>query len=163
MKSLLLLRHAKSSWENAHLADFDRPLSERGERDAPRMGRLLRREDLVPDLIVTSTARRAQQTAERVATYSGYEHDIEYTRDFYHAGPGEYLAHLAQLSDTWQQVMVVGHNPGLEELLELLTGEAELLPTAAIAHVRLPIHRWHELNEKTEGELVAVWRPREVS
>ena len=162
MKTLLILRHAKSSWKNAGLADHDRPLNKRGQRDAPRMGQLLRGEGLIPDLILSSTARRALDTAEAAAETSGFEGDIESRPDFYMAGPEAYLRALRGLSDDYGCVLVIGHNPGLEELLETLTGEAETMPSAALAQVELPIRRWRDLGNGTEGKLVNVWRPKEL-
>lgn len=164
---LLILRHAKSSWKDSGLADHDRPLNKRGLRDAPRMGWLLREEDLLPDLILSSTALRARKTAEMVAEKSGYEGELEYRGDFYGAEPEIYLGALSSLTDEYSRVMVVGHNPGLEELLELLTGEFERIPTGALAQVVLPIHAWRELSDieesSLEGELVNLWRPRDLS
>jgi len=162
VKTLLILRHAKSSWSDPALADHDRPLNKRGKKDAPRIGALLRREDLVPELIISSTARRARATAEIVAEHSGCEGQIRLERDLYASGPEAYLQVLAALPDEYRRVMVVGHNPGLEELLEALTGDYERLPTAALAQVRLPIKRWRELAEETSGELVHVWIPKEL-
>lgn len=164
---LLILRHAKSSWKVSGLADHERPLNKRGLQDAPRMGWLLREEDLLPDLILSSTAVRARKTAEIVAEKSGYEGELEYRSDFYGAGPEAYLGALSSLTDEYSRVMVVGHNPGLEELLELLTGEFEKMPTAALAQVVLPIQTWRELSDieesSLEGELVNLWRPRDLS
>lgn len=162
MKTLLILRHAKSSWKASGLADHDRPLNKRGKRDAPRMGKLVRKEGLVPDLIVCSTARRAQETAEAVSEASGYEGEIQPAPEFYAAGPEAYLEALRRVPDDYRGVMVIGHNPGLEELLELLTDEAEPLSTAALARVALPIKRWKDLSARTRGELMQVWRPREL-
>lgn len=162
MKTLLILRHAKSSWKKPGLADQDRPLNKRGKRDAPRMGQLVEQEDLVPDLIITSTAKRARVTAELVAENSGYEGEIQLERSFYMGYPEAYLEVLRQLPDEIQTVMVVGHNPGLEELLEELVMEPERLPTAALARVDLPIQSWQELDDEVVGELVSLWRPREL-
>jgi phosphohistidine phosphatase len=162
MKTLLILRHAKSSWDNARLADHDRPLNERGQQDAPRVGRLLRDEELTPDLIITSSAERALATAEAVALSSGYEAELTITRHFYHADPEAYLDTLRHLPDAYERVMVVGHNPGLEELVELLSEQAERMPTAALAHIRLPISRWAELTDETAGKLLNLWWPREL-
>lgn len=163
MKTLLILRHAKSSWKNPSLDDHDRPLNKRGKRDAPRMGKLLRKKDLVPDLIISSTARRARKTAKVVAKASHYDGEIRLTRSLYHAGPAEYLEVLRDLPDDYQRVMVVGHNPGMEELLELLTDIPEFMPTAALAQVALPIDRWAELDDTVPGELRKLWRPRELA
>lgn len=162
MKTLLILRHAKSSWDNARLTDHERPLNTRGRRDAPRMGRLLRDEDLVPDLIVTSSAERAYATAELVALSCDYEDDIVVTRDLYHAGAEDYVEFLCELGGDHAVILVVGHNPGLEELVTSLTDEQERIPTAALAQVMLPIERWEELRDDTDGVLQNFWRPKEL-
>lgn len=162
MKILLILRHAKSSWKKPGLADHDRPLNKRGKRDAPRMGQLVEQEGLVPDLIISSTAQRARVTAEVVAENSGYEGEIQLERSFYMGYPEAYLEVLCQLPDEVGTVMVVGHNPGLEELLEELVMEPERLPTAAMARIDLPIQSWQELDDEVVGELVKLWRPREL-
>jgi phosphohistidine phosphatase len=162
MKTLLILRHAKSSWNEAGLADHDRPLNRRGKQDAPRMGELLRREGLLPDLIVSSTAARARSTAEIVAQHCGYDSEIRLARELYAAGPEAWLEALAALPDDFRCVLLVGHNPDLEELLETLTGEYVRLPTAALAQVSLPLARWRGLNEVGQARLVNVWRPKEL-
>ena len=162
MKTLLLLRHAKSDWRDPQLADHDRPLNKRGKRDARRMGRLLRDENLLPDLIITSTAERTRTTVEGMAAESAYAGKIKARRVFYLAGPESSLEVLRGVPDTYQRVMVVGHNPGLEELLAQLTGTVIILPTAALAQVSLPIRHWGELGEETKGKLKGVWRPREL-
>jgi len=160
MKTLLILRHAKSSWKDMSLTDHDRPLKKRGLRDAPRMGKLLREEGLVPDLILSSTAKRALKTAVLVADASGYEGDIDVQREFYPGYPDTYIDVLRETGDEVQIVMVVGHNPGLEELLDRLTEAGEFLPTAALAQVTLPVQSWDELNYETSGEMVNLWLPR---
>lgn len=162
MKTLLILRHAKSSWKEDNLSDRDRPLNTRGKRDAPRMGELLRREDLVPDLMISSTAKRARDTADLVTEASGYEGEVILTDEFYMAEPEDYVSVLSQVDDAYNRVMVVGHNPGQELLVEFLTGVDEHLPTAALAQVTLPIERWADMNDETEGELVNLWLPRSL-
>ena len=162
MKTLLILRHAKSSWKNSELADHDRPLNKRGKRDVPRMGELLVREALIPDLIISSSARRAKMTTELLVEESGFEGEILFERDLYAAWPEAYIETLCVTPDEFETVMVVGHNPGLEDLLEILIGEVERMPTAALANVSLPIKRWRELSFETEGELVNIWRPKEL-
>jgi phosphohistidine phosphatase len=163
MKILLLLRHAKSSWKHTELPDFDRPLNKRGKSDAPRMGELLRQMDLLPDLILSSTAQRARQTTQAVVDASGYGGEVRWLDSLYAAPPEAYLEALRRLDDSLQRVMVVGHNPGLEELLEALTGAAQPLPTAALAQVLLPIQGWSQLGEDVSGELVQIWQPRQLS
>jgi phosphohistidine phosphatase len=162
MKTLLILRHAKSSWKDEDLSDHDRPLNKRGKRDAPRMGKLLRERPLVPDLIVSSTAKRARKTASKVAKQCGYEGVIELTGDLYLAAPEQYLQVLCGVPDHIECVMIVGHNPGAEDLLAQLTGQSAHLPTAALAHVKLPIDNWSELGADTQGELAEFWCPRDL-
>jgi phosphohistidine phosphatase len=162
MKTLIIMRHAKSSWDQTNLADHDRPLKKRGERDAPRMGELLLDEDLIPDLIITSSAKRALATAEAVADACDYAGEILVTRIFYHADPETFIEELQGVDDRASMVMVVGHNPGLEDLLEELTGEWHRLPTATIAVVDLPVRRWGELSEVTQGNLVNLWTPKSI-
>jgi len=162
MKTLLLMRHAKSSWDNNELSDFDRPLNSRGRRDAPRMGQLLAQEDLTPDLIVTSAARRAATTAELVALAAGYGGDIHYTRELYLADTDTYLELAREIASDVNGLLLVGHNPDMEALVSLLAGHEERMPTAALAHFRLAIDHWSALTEETGGELVALWRPKEL-
>ena len=162
MRTLLLLRHAKSSWKEQGLADHGRPLNRRGKRDAPRMGRLLNVEGLVPDRIVSSTANRARTTALKVAEECGYGKAIEINEDLYLATPEDQLAVLRDLYFDEPCVMLVGHNPGLESLLYLLTGEDERLPTAALAQISLDIESWADLREHAGGILVNLWRPKEL-
>jgi phosphohistidine phosphatase len=161
MKTLLILRHAKSSWRHAHISDHERPLNERGQRDAPRVGQRLRQEGPAPELIVSSSARRALATAEAVAAAVAYDHEIAVTRSLYHAGVAECIEILQSLPDKVNVVMIVGHNPGLEELLFALTGAHESMPTAALAHIQLPIDTWLQLSEETDGRLLALWLPRD--
>lgn len=161
MKTLLILRHAKSAWDELDVADHDRPLNKRGKYDAPRVGQLLRDEDLVPDLILSSTAKRAHRTAKLAAEACGYKGEIELAETLYLAGPEAYLAALSSVPDKCRRVMVVGHNPGLEALLEKLTGEAKALPTAALAQVVLPIAYWRQV-EAAEGRLLGLWLPRDL-
>jgi phosphohistidine phosphatase len=162
MKTLLLMRHAKSSWSESGLADHDRPLNKRGKQAAPEMGRLLRKEGLVPDLILCSTARRSRQTAEAVAQACGYEGTVESQRDLYYSDAACYTDILRHLPDRVNCVLLVGHNPESEELLEMLTGSAERMTTAAIAHIDLPIAHWQLLTEALDVPLLHLWRPREL-
>lgn len=159
-KLLLLMRHAKSSWADGTLADFERPLNGRGKQDAPRMGELLRRRELLPDLIITSEARRARDTTARVVEASGYEGEVRSTRELYEAEPEDFLEVLHAAPDSCARVMLVAHNPGLEMLLELLTGIAEALPTGALAAIQLPVASWRELHEGVRGKLLGLWSPK---
>ncbi len=162
MKTLLIMRHAKSDWDNSKLSDHARPLNKRGKQDAPQMGKLLKEHDLVPDMIMTSTAERALTTAELVVLACDYDGELVTTNSFYHADPATYLEVLQGVDDQYKRVMIVGHNPGMEELVADLTGVAEHFTTANIAHVELPISSWSQLNEDTTGKLLNLWRPKEV-
>jgi len=162
MKTLLLMRHAKSSWNNPGLSDHDRPLNARGRRAAPRMGRLLADEGLVPDVIVSSTAERARLTTAGVLEACPFEGDVIYTRDLYHAGVEDMLEILVGIDTKKECVMMVGHNPGMEYFLEEICGEIEHMPTAAIALIQFVIEEWSELSDESEGELLNFWRPKEL-
>jgi phosphohistidine phosphatase len=162
LKTLLLLRHAKSSWDDPGLDDHDRPLNKRGRRDAPRMGRLVRDEEIVPDVILCSTAERARETAEAVAEASGFSGETRFLHALYLAGPGEILASLRRVGPEVETAMVVGHNPGIEELLFGLTGVGEGLSTAALARVSLPVPRFRDLRAGVRGKLVGLWRPKDL-
>lgn len=163
MKTLLILRHAKSSWGKPELPDHERPLNKRGKHDAPRVGKLLREEGLVPDVILSSTARRARETAERVIETSGFEGNLLLIPEFYHGSYEAMLELLREVPEDADNVMVVGHNPELEEFIQELADEYARLPTAALAKVELPIQKWSELRETVTGKLVKVWRPRDDS
>jgi phosphohistidine phosphatase len=162
MKTLLLLRHAKSCWKKSDSDDHERPLNKRGKKDAPRMGRLLRDENLLPDLIVASSAKRCRKTAEQIIQHSDYRGETRFCGQLYEADAGKLRDFLARLPDDVSRVLVVGHNPGLEELLEPLAGVYTPLSTAALAQVELPIDAWSNLSSETRGNLVRVWQPREL-
>ena len=163
MKSILVLRHAKSSRKDPDLTDHDRPLNKRGKRDAPRMGRLMKKENLVPDVIISSTAIRARSTAEAVAKASGYKGEIVLNKSLYAAGPEAYLGVMHDLSDEYVRVLIVGHNPGLEDLVELLTGEIHLMPTCSLAHVKFRVGKWSDIDNKIKGQIGEIWLPRELA
>lgn len=163
MKQLLLMRHAKSDWSNDRLADHDRPLNQRGRHDAPLMGQLLSREEWTPDLILSSSARRTRETASLVAQACDYAGTPQATRDLYLAEPDDYLAVIQGTPPEVQRLLLVGHNPGLEELVAQLSGQHERMPTAAVALFSLPAETWAEVDEAMTGELVGVFRPKEVN
>jgi phosphohistidine phosphatase len=163
LKNLLLFRHAKSSWADSALDDHERPLNGRGRRDAPRMGDLVRERKLLPDVIISSDALRARVTAEAVAETARVASKILLDPRLYHAAPGSIVAVLQDVPDAKARtVMIVGHNPGLEDLIARLTGEHHDMPTAALAQIGLPIVRWRDLTMSTDGTLVALWRPKEL-
>ena len=159
MKRLLLLRHAKSSWDDASLDDWERPLNDRGRRDAPRAGEWLRDHLRQPDAIITSDAVRARTTAEAVAKAAGYSRALVIEPSLYLATPQAVLDLLNAVPDEAQAVLVVGHNPGLEELVRQLTGGYHAMPTAALIELELPIEHWSELDEMIAASVVESWHP----
>lgn len=162
MKTLLLMRHAKSSWKHEDLKDFDRPLNKRGEKDAPLMGTLLLDQELVPQLIISSPAVRARMTVDAIVAAMQYHGEVNYFESFYLAEPTVYFDLLRTLPDPIERVLLMGHNPGLEAVVQVLSGQVVPLPTAAIAHIALPVSSWSELAREVEGELVQLWRPRDL-
>ena len=162
MRTLLLLRHAKSSWKQPGLSDHDRPLNRRGQRDAPRIGRLLTREQLSPGAILSSSARRARETAEAVATQSAFDGMVQLEGVLYLAEPTTILDVIRHSGVELERLMVVGHNPGMAATVARLTGLTEDMPTAALAQIRLPIEVWNDLRPSTKGVLVNLWRPRDL-
>ena len=144
------------------MADIDRPLNKRGKRDAPRMGALIKEEDIIPDLILSSPAKRARKTAQAVSENSSYDGEIEIVPDFYPGDPYTFIDTLMLLPGNIHCVMVVAHNPGLEGLLYVLTGESARMPTSALAQVALPLENWRDLDDEIEGRLENLWRVKEL-
>lgn len=162
MKTLLIMRHAKSSWKDTKLKDRDRPLNKRGKRVAPQMGDLIKEKELIPQRILCSTALRAKQTAEALLTQLDYQGDVEYLDKLYMAEADDCVRILRHQPDEIERILLIGHNPGLESLIPMLTGRIEALPTAAIAYLSLPIKTWNDLKHDVDGELVELWRPKEL-
>jgi phosphohistidine phosphatase len=162
MKTLLLLRHAKSSWKDDQLPDEERPLNKRGRKTASRMGRFLAEGGHLPDLIVTSPTVRTRETVRLIVESGGFAGPQEVAESLYPTTAEGCVDVLAAIDSSVDSVMLVAHNPGSEEFLEHLTGECHSLPTCAVAVVRLPVDRWSDVTRQTAGELVTVWRPREL-
>lgn len=162
MKKLLLLRHAKSSWEDASLPDFERPLNERGRRAAPLMGKFMREQGLRPDLVISSPAQRARETIALVLEAAGIETELRYDERIYEASAARLLEIISQIEDDQTEVMLVGHNPGFENLLEHLTGEGERMPTAALTRIILNAEKWNEAGEQG-GRLEWLVKPKELA
>jgi phosphohistidine phosphatase len=168
-RQLLVLRHGKSDWASGAAADFDRPLARRGRRAVKCMGKWLRAEGLVPDHVASSPAERARQTALRVCRAAGVKESvIRFYPEIYLADVEELLAVLAACPEDARRVMVIGHNPGLELLVEYLArGEVavppggKLLPTAAVAVLEMP-DDWGRLSAAA-AHLVSITRPRDLA
>lgn len=156
MKTLILVRHAKSSWDDSSLADHDRPLNKRGQRDAPRMGKRLAKRDAQPQLIISSPAVRALTTAKRIAAELDYDPaDIQIDEEIYGAGTRELFEMIRTLDDRFDRIMVVGHNPALTDLVNLLAGTDILnVPTCGVAVISNPVNTWQDFELGT-GELQA--------
>ncbi len=159
MKHILILRHAKSDWSNPALADFDRPLAKRGLKDAPRMGKALARFGQTPDIIISSPARRAKQTAELAAQACNFQGTIRWNNSFYPGSSSALLAALRALPDRVNCPMLVGHNPVFADTAALLcnphsTGKPEdiRLPTAGLICFAVNIANWSAL-ESGDGVL----------
>jgi phosphohistidine phosphatase len=161
MKNLLVMRHAKSSWKDHDIPDHDRPLKKRGEKDAEKMGKMLKDKDLTPDLILSSTAARAKQTAKIVHAASKCKHDVVNVKELYMAEPSNILEAIVRHAKKEDTIMVIGHNPGMEAFVQILTGKVETLPTASIAYITAKIENWKKLGEQDEVTLKKLWRPKE--
>ncbi len=160
-KILYLVRHAKSSWSNPLLTDKDRPLNQRGRKSAPDMGRRLAEHGHRPDLIVTSPAKRAFSTAKKIAKELEYdEADIVADDSLYFSGTGSMLKMLDGLDNQYQKVMMVGHNPALTSLLNILCETTiDNMPTCAVAIIGFEMESWSEL-DMADSELLAYDLPK---
>jgi phosphohistidine phosphatase len=168
MKRVYLLRHAKSSWKDRSLPDRDRPLAGRGRRAAKAMARHLEAEGVRPDLVLCSPARRTRETLERVESALGDGVEARVDEALYGASESELLAHLKALPEEVGSVMLIGHNPALEELALALASDgaglarmSEKYPTAALATIDLPARRWSTVRRRS-GELVGFVRPKDL-
>ncbi|QDV12500.1 phosphohistidine phosphatase [Rosistilla oblonga] len=159
---LIMMRHAKSDWGEVSLADHDRTLNNRGRRDAPRIGRWILEQDLVPDLVLCSTAVRAQQTIEAVAGEWPVEVPIHDSRTLYHAAPETIIKVVASDAMEAERVMVVGHNPGMEMLAGHFSGACGHFPTAAILALAFEIPEWSKLRLSSQAITLAATRPKAI-
>jgi phosphohistidine phosphatase len=164
-RELLVLRHAKA--ERGEMADFDRALTRRGQRDARRMGRLLKDQSLLPDLLVSSPAQRARETADLAAEAMGLPRDrLRFEPRLYEADAERLLAVLAGCPAACRRVLLIGHNPGAEALVRRLArtvtdpADGKFLPTAAVARLRVS-SEWSEVLPGT-ADLVSIVRPRDL-
>lgn len=149
MKNLTLIRHAKSSWDDPALEDFHRPLSSRGERDLPAMAQRVRDFGLVPDRLLTSSSNRTLATTEAlICALRLSRGQVLELPELYGASCDSLLQQLRQQDGRLYHLMVVGHNPGLKNLGEFLSGERlPRFPTAAVLHLRLEVTCWSQLTE----------------
>ena len=168
MRCLYVLRHAKSDWADSSLRDFDRPLNDRGRKAAKTIGKELRKRKIKPDLVLSSPAERAKQTLERVQEAHGSPFRVAEDRRIYLAEPDVLMDLVQSAPDEANRLMIVGHNPGLQELVlalatpgELRDEAAEKFPTAALAEIRFDTESWRDI-APGKGLLEMLLRPRDL-
>ena len=168
MKTLFLLRHAKSSWALADQRDFDRPLNDRGRAAALMMGREFRRLGLAAERIISSPSARTMETLAQISSGYGARMPVDYHPDLYLASTETLLAHVRATEDEFGSLLIVGHYPGLQQLALLLGADGpprpEIVakyPTGALAEIELPVGRWAEVREG-EGRITRFLRPRDL-
>ena len=162
MKKLILIRHAKSSWDDSFIKDHDRILSERGLTDAPLIGKFLYKKNIIPDLILASTAKRASKTAELVLEELGDDVRIKYDKNIYLTGPGKITDIISKVENDIKTLLLVGHNPDMHVLVERLTNKHFLHPkfsTAGVAIIDFEIESWNEI-KSTHGNLELFITPK---
>ena len=169
MTLLTTLRHAKSSWDEAGLDDFDRPLNDRGRKEARRLGKELKRRKVRFDHVFASSATRVRETVEELAKGYG-KLDVSFDGHIYDASAERLLHIVRRIPETVHAPLLVGHNPGMQQLVLALTREdgnglrdrvAEKYPTAALAMIELDVPRWDEVETKS-GTLVELIVPKEL-
>lgn len=161
MKELLLLRHAKSSWDNANLGDIKRPLNEKGRADAPLMGEQIAKLDFVPQIIFSSTAVRTRETIALVCESAHWPIEkVRFETDLYTFDVEDVMHFIASISDKFEQVMMVGHNPAYTFLFNFLSDDSiDNLPTCGACLLRFDLEKWADLKHK-KGETLWIGSPR---
>jgi phosphohistidine phosphatase len=160
MRTLFLLRHAKSSWDNGSVPDFERPLNSRGRAAAETMAAVLRERNINPDLILSSPALRAKETIEIIIKSAQLQSVPQFDQRIYEATAGRLLEVVSEIDNETQTALLVGHNPGFEQLVTALTGQTESMPTAALAKITFDISNWTGIN--AGGTLESVIRQKEL-
>lgn len=148
MKKLYIIRHAKSSWKDLMLNDFERPLNKRGENDAPFMGKLLKEKDVFPDAILSSPALRAKTTAQKIAQEINFSKEIIYDRKIYEASVQTLKSVVKSIDDKYSTVFLFGHNPGLKMLAKSIVGFEGNIPTCGIVEVEFDCKKWSDISSK---------------
>jgi phosphohistidine phosphatase len=144
-RTIVLIRHAKSSWANPLQSDFERPLNDRGKTDAPEMGKKLKKIGLKPDLIISSTAKRTRQTAKRIAEETGYETDnIKWEEKLYHCIPPVFEEVINEATNKAKTIFIVAHNPGITEFVNQLAPDFSVdnMPTCGIVGAHVDAEEW---------------------
>lgn len=159
MKILLLLRHAKSDWDDVSLRDIERPLAKRGRRDAPRMGQALKDRHIAIDYVLCSPAKRARQTMKIFTEAAEIHTTPQFEEQIYDATTAELLKVVRAIPDEHNNVLMVGHNPGFETLLGRLTQTQHTMPTAALACIEFAVDHWQDV-EDGKGKLLWFLTPK---
>lgn len=148
MKTLFVVRHAKSSWKNTLLADIDRPLNDRGKKDAPEMGKRLAQKNIKPDMLIASTAKRARSTAKKIAKEIGFEKkDIIRLETLYHAGVSTIFELVKQTPDHIDSLMIFGHNPGFTDFVNFIVNfQIDNIPTCGVVGITFNVNTWKNIN-----------------
>ncbi len=163
MKTILFMRHAKSDWEQTGVSDHDRPLNARGKRIAPAIGLYLFQHALVPEMVIVSTARRAQETLELMLPNWPTRPDVVSQRGLYMATGRAFFQAIADVPDQMMRVLVIGHNPGMTALAGMFDRTSPHFPTAAVLHLRSSKTEWAEIVESPANcEFVGLLRPKEL-
>ena len=163
MKTLLIMRHAKANDTAPGERDFNRTLAPRGREDAAKMGRHIATQYLAPTSVLVSPADRAKETADAVTRAFNPVPEISYSDDLYVAVPHTWLDEMAGVDSSCDCLLLIGHNPTMEALVALLTGEGAGMSTATLARVEVDVDEWRELANGAQGKLVGVWRPGDVA
>jgi phosphohistidine phosphatase len=161
MLTLYLLRHAKSSWGDASQRDFERPLSNRGREAAALIGEFVQEKGIDFDLVLVSTAVRTRETIELISERAKFRCEVRYDERIYEATVSQLLDVISQVDSDRESVLLVGHNPGIEELLALLTGEQQHVTTANFAKIKLAATKW-SASLANEGTLEWLVKPKEM-
>ena len=146
MKNLLLMRHAKSSWDIPGTKDHDRPLNDRGRGSAPLIGALLQSEDLIPDFILISDSKRTSETAELLTEHIHYSGPLKATQNLYGSSAEDYLDEIREVDSSIQTMLIIGHNPTIENLVRLYSKQIQPMPTAALAYFKLDLKNWKDIS-----------------
>lgn len=163
MKTLLLMRHAKSSWKDENLSDFDRPLNGRGRKAAEAIGRYIKKQGIVPDLVLSSPAVRARETTSIVSTTARLRADLRYDERIYEADPERLIEVISQIEESVGSALLVGHNPAIEELLGQIVGCSQHMPTGAFAKIRLGgVDKWSKFSE-AKATLDMMVKPKDLT
>jgi phosphohistidine phosphatase len=161
MRTLYLLRHAKSSWKDESQLDFERPLASRGRKACSVIAKFIQSEAIEFDLLLSSTAVRARETIELIRQQAKLRSELRYDERIYEAPVTRLVEIISEVENDRKVILLVGHNPGMEELIHTLTGEERQVSTASLAKIKLKVSKWSEVGN-ANGTLEWIVRPKEL-